>query len=175
MRCLNLAYPFIKIVWNVWSIIYFSYIVDKNCQNNVFSYDKEHSVIYILVKYCPSSLEREETEDKKVYYAKAKVESPSKLFKVNLFIKYIASKSFNYWHFKNKFEFENYFKILDDKVVITFYRIRLNNHKLPVEYERWNNIPRELRICHLRNTKDFGDELHYLLKCHYINEKKQIY
>ena len=155
--------------------IFFVYCWQKLSKQCFFLRQRTLCYIYILVKYCPSSLEREDTEDKKVYYAKAKVESPSKLFKVNLFIKYIASKSFNYWHFKNKFEFENYFKILDDKVVITFYRIRLNNHKLPVEYERWNNIPRELRICHLRNTKDFGDELHYLLKCHYINEKNQIY
>jgi hypothetical protein len=30
------------------------------------------------------------------------------------------------------------------------------NHKLPVEYGRWKNIPKELRICHLYNTEDLG-------------------
>jgi hypothetical protein len=60
----------------------------------------------------------------------------------------------NYRLFKNKFEFENYFNILDDRDIFTFCHFRLNNHKLPIEYGRWNNIPRELRICNLCNTAD---------------------
>ena len=32
--------------------------------------------------------------------------------------------------FKNKFEFENYFNICDDRDIFTFCRFRLNNHKL---------------------------------------------
>ena len=53
--------------------------------------------------------------------------------------------------------------------------VRLNNHKLPIEYGRWNNIPRELRICNLCNTADLGDEFHYLLKCDYFSEKRKTY
>ena len=82
-------------------------------------------------------------------------------------------KTLNYRLFKNKFEFENYLNILDDRDIFTFCRFRLNNHKLPVEYGRWKNIPRELRICNLCNTADLGDELHYLLKCVYFSEKRK--
>jgi hypothetical protein len=44
-----------------------------------------------------------------------------------------GSKALNYRLFKNKFEFENYFNILDDRYIFTFCRFRLNNHKLPIE------------------------------------------
>ena len=72
------------------------------------------------------------------------------------------SKTLNCRLFKNKFEFENYLNILDDRDIFTFCRFRLNNRILPVEYGRWKSIPRELRICNLCNTADLGDEFHYL-------------
>ena len=56
---------------------------------------------------------------------------------------------------------------------LLFCRFRLNNHKVPVEYGRWKNIPRELGICNLCNTADLGDEFHYLLKCNYFSEKRK--
>ena len=68
---------------------------------------------------------------------------------------------------------ENYLDILDDRDIFTFCRFRLNNDKLPVEYGRWKNIPRELRICNLCNIADLGDEFHYLLKCNYFSEKRK--
>ena len=71
------------------------------------------------------------------------------------------SKTLNYRLFKDKLEFENYFDILED----TFCHFRTVNHKLPIEYERWNNIQRENRVCNLCNSQDLGDEFHYLLKC----------
>ena len=55
---------------------------------------------------------------------------------------------------------------------LLFCRFRLNNHKLPVEHGRWNNIPRELKIFNLCNT-DLRDEFHYLLKCDYFSEKRK--
>ena len=57
-----------------------------------------------------------------------------------------GSKTLNYPLFKNKFQFENYFDILEERDIFTFCRFRLNNHKLPVEYRRWNNIHREHSI-----------------------------
>ena len=42
---------------------------------------------------------------------------------------------------------------------------RTGNTKLPIETGRWFNIPRENRICKLCNSKDIGDEFHYLQKC----------
>jgi hypothetical protein len=61
----------------------------------------------------------------------------------------------------------------NDRDIFTFCPFRLNNHKLPIEYGRLNNIPRELSICHFCNTGDLGDEFHYLLKCDYFNEKRK--
>ena len=63
--------------------------------------------------------------------------------------------------------------IQDDRDIFTFCRFRLNNHKLPVEHGRWNNIPRELKNCNLWNTEDLGDEFHYLLKCDYFSETRK--
>ena len=88
----------------------------------------------------------------------------------------IPIENLNYRLFKNKFEFENYFNILDDKNIFTFCRFRqLNNRTLPccIQHGRWNNILRELRIWNLWNTEDLENEFHYLLKCDYFNEKRK--
>ena len=58
-------------------------------------------------------------------------------------------------------------------IYLFFCRIRQNNHKIPIEYGRWNNIHRKLRICNLCNTADLGDEFHYLLKCNWFSEKRE--
>ena len=87
----------------------------------------------------------------------------------------ILIENLNYRFFKNKFEFENYLNIFYDRDIFTFCHFRLNNHKLPVEYGRWKNIPRELGICNLCNTADLGDEFHYLLKCNYFSEKRKTF
>ena len=84
-----------------------------------------------------------------------------------------GSKTLNYRLFKNRFEFENYFNILDDRDIFTLCRFRLNNHKLPVEQGRWKNVSRELIICNLCNTADLGDEFLYLLKCNYFSENRK--
>jgi hypothetical protein len=49
--------------------------------------------------------------------------------------------------FKENFEFENYFRILEDKDMHTLCKFRTTNHKLPIETGRWNNIDRVNRIC----------------------------
>jgi hypothetical protein len=53
------------------------------------------------------------------------------------------SKTLNCRLFKDKLEFENYFDILEDRDISTFCHFRTVNHKLPIEYGRWNNIQRE--------------------------------
>jgi hypothetical protein len=45
--------------------------------------------------------------------------------------------------FKDNFEFENYFNILEDKDIYTLCKFRTTNHKLPIETGRWNGIDRE--------------------------------
>jgi hypothetical protein len=53
----------------------------------------------------------------------------------------------NYRIFKENFEFENYFRVLEDKDIYTLCKFRTTNHKLPIETGRWNNIDRVNRIC----------------------------
>jgi hypothetical protein len=49
--------------------------------------------------------------------------------------------------FKENFEFENYFRVLEDKDIYTLCKFRTTNHKLPIETGRWNNIDRVNKIC----------------------------
>jgi hypothetical protein len=58
--------------------------------------------------------------------------------------------------------------------VITLARFRTSNHKLPIETGRWNNIPRDQRICHLCGL-EMGDEYHYIMKCSVFNESRRLY
>jgi hypothetical protein len=50
------------------------------------------------------------------------------------------TKTINYRLFKDNFEFENYFNILEDKDIYTLCKFRTTNHKLPIETGRWNGI-----------------------------------
>ena len=50
---------------------------------------------------------------------------------------------------------------------------RTVNHKLSIEYGRWNNIQRENRVCNLCNLQDLGDEFHYLLKWSFMSDMRK--
>lgn len=79
----------------------------------------------------------------------------------------------NYRIFKESFELEKYFDILDKKDMYTLCKFRMLNHKLPIETGRWNNIQREDRKCNLCDLNDLGDEFHYLFKCKQIDNKRK--
>ena len=83
------------------------------------------------------------------------------------------SKTLNYRLFKDNLEFENYFDILEDRDLFIFCHFRTVNHKLPIEYGRWNNIQRENRVYNLCNSQDLGDEFHYLLKCSFMSDMRK--
>jgi hypothetical protein len=70
-------------------------------------------------------------------------------------------KASNYRIFKENFEFENYFRILEDKDIYTLCKFRTTNHKLPIETGRWNNIDRVNRICTKCDNITIGDEYQY--------------
>ena len=58
--------------------------------------------------------------------------------------------------------------------------ISCQNHKLPVECGRWQNIERNRRVCVLCQKPEIGDEYHYCMECHFLNIKitlliKQVY
>ena len=86
-----------------------------------------------------------------------------------------SPKAINYRLFKNIFEIEHYFHILDDRDIYTFCKFRTTNHRLPVEVGRWNNVNRENRLCVYCNAEDIGDEFHYLLKCTHFSADRRKY
>ena len=84
-----------------------------------------------------------------------------------------SSKALNYRIFKTKFEFEEYFNILNSTDAKKFCRFRTTNHHLPVETGRWNNIEIKDRICNLCNSNKIGDEFHYILECTALSDKRK--
>ena len=77
-----------------------------------------------------------------------------------------SPKAIKYRLFKDNFEFENYFHILEDKDIYTLCKFRTTNHKLPIETGRWNGIDRENRQWLKCNSRSIGDEFHYIMECH---------
>ena len=80
-----------------------------------------------------------------------------------------SPKALNYRIFKENFEFENYFRVLEDKDIYTLCKFRTTNHKLPIETGRWNNIDRVNRICTKCDNITIGDEYHYIMECEHFS------
>jgi hypothetical protein len=80
-----------------------------------------------------------------------------------------SSKTLHYRIFKTKFEFEEYFNILNIGDAIRLCRFRTTNHYLPIETGRW----RENRYCNLCNCQNLDDEYHYVLECSSLNDKRK--
>ena len=78
----------------------------------------------------------------------------------------------NYRIFKNRFSFEKYFNILSYKQAISFLRFRTLNNNIPVQTERYVNIPRADRLCPKCSINEIGDEYHYILICEYFKEHR---
>ena len=47
-------------------------------------------------------------------------------------------------------------------------KYRTGNHRLPVETERWNDIPLNERKWKICTTDDIGDEYHFLFTCDFL-------
>ena len=47
----------------------------------------------------------------------------------------------------------------------TLVKLRISSHKLRIETGRYDNIPRDERLCNLCNCKRIEDETHFLLDC----------
>lgn len=76
-----------------------------------------------------------------------------------------SPKCLNYRIFKENLELEPYINILQPKYFKILCRFRTCNMKLPIETGRWQNIPRQNRLCTLCNMNEIGDEFHYLFNC----------
>lgn len=108
--------------------------------------------------------------------------STGKLIKQNLLDQFLqkwnsqlqeSSKGRNYNLFKLDLNFEGYLRTLNGSLLLTMFRFRTANHKLPVETGRWNNIDLPERKCQLCDKRDLGDEYHYLLSCKYFRSERR--
>ena len=69
-------------------------------------------------------------------------------------------------HLKKDFKMAKYLKNVDllPSHRIAISKIRLSSTKFPIEIGRFENVPREQRICHFGCNK-IGNEIHYLFNC----------
>lgn len=75
-----------------------------------------------------------------------------------------SSKGQFYLKIKKEFSFESYLTKLSDQNRTLITKLRTSNIKFPIETGRWNNIPREDRLCSLC-SQCIGDEFHYIFMC----------
>lgn len=80
-----------------------------------------------------------------------------------------------YVKFKSNLKLEPYLTLLEPKFAVPLAKFRSNNHRLPIVTGRYNNIPREDRLCKLCQYNSIGDEYHYLMTCEYFKPERDIY
>ena len=73
-----------------------------------------------------------------------------------------------YGNLKKEYRLEDYLTFIKNaKQRKIFTQYRISNHKLLIEYGRYQNIPREQRICQLCTLNEVEDEYHFTLSCQY--------
>ena len=80
-----------------------------------------------------------------------------------------SSRGEFYGIFKREFKLESYLLNLSPYEREVLNKLRCCNLKLPIETGRWENIPRENRLCQLCNLQNIGNEYHYLFECTNVN------
>jgi hypothetical protein len=60
-----------------------------------------------------------------------------------------TSKGLCYRIFKTELKIEKYISSLPYNYMFNFCKFRRGGHRLPVETERWHNVSRADRLCHL--------------------------
>ena len=68
----------------------------------------------------------------------------------------------NYRMFKPSFGADPYYLVLPQNYMFTILRFRTTNNNLPVNKLRYENIPRNDRICDKCNMHDVADDFYYL-------------
>ena len=81
----------------------------------------------------------------------------------------------NYVKFKKGLKLENYLTIIEPKYSIPLTKFRCSTHRLPVIVGRYNNTPREERLCTLCSSNSVGDEHHYLMVCDFFKSERDQY
>ena len=87
-----------------------------------------------------------------------------------------SSRLVSYCVFKHNFKLEKYLTLnIDQKYKLAFTRFRTSSHSLFIENGRYENKPREQRICQLCNMNKIENEFHFLLVCPKYRELRQKY
>ena len=86
-----------------------------------------------------------------------------------------SNKAIFYRSLKNTIHFEPYLDILPLFLRIKVTRMRLSNHRLPIETGRWSKTPHEQRICPVCPIGKLGDEFHYLFECDKFSRERKLY
>ena len=80
----------------------------------------------------------------------------------------------NYRMFKTLYKYEPYLTILPVILAKRLVKFRTTNNNLPVNILRFENTPRNERLCSKCSLNDIGDEFHYILCCpHFTQQRKQ--
>ena len=122
---------------------------------------------------------------KKFYPNETKLESDILNYDTTTITKIMKEKYLEFWKhkitnspkltflstMKSEYKIEPYlFLIRNPTIRRTFTQFRISNHKLQIEFGRYQNIPREERICKLCNSGEIEDEFHFSLVCHQYSE-----
>ena len=70
-----------------------------------------------------------------------------------------------YKNIKFELKLEDYLVTLIEPVRSNLIRLRLSNHKMPIETGRHIGIDRNDRLCNICKSSDIGDEYHYFCIC----------
>ena len=69
--------------------------------------------------------------------------------------------------FKKEYKLEDYLNIIKDPSKRRHYtKFRISNHKLLIEHSRYQQIPREERVCQHCSIGSVEDEFHFAFECH---------
>ena len=79
----------------------------------------------------------------------------------------------NYRMFKDSFEQNCFFTLLPNDCIIKLVKFRTTNNKLPVNRQRYSDVPRNERICDKCDLLEIGDEFHYIFTCPFFADIRQ--
>ena len=79
----------------------------------------------------------------------------------------------NYRMFKSSFGQESYITLLPTNLAIKLARFRTTNNVLPINRLRYEDIPRNERLCPKCMLREIGDEFHYVFCCPYFELKRK--
>ena len=85
-----------------------------------------------------------------------------------------SNRLITYARYKHEFAFESYLDFIsEEKYKIVLTRFRLSSHELHIERGRYENVPRDERICKCCNMSQIESEYHFLLVCPLYTELRR--